>query len=1104
MSRKGLNAMADDATSGENGKDPGAAAEGGVRWIRYCIRLFALLILLAIAGTWLQRESIADSLISDYFTESGIEASYDIEQIGPTRQVLSGLVIGDPENPDLTIERLELNLAPRWGLPDIADLRIVRPRLYGTYRDGALSFGALDPLIFTEEEAQGEFPNMELFIEDGRGLLDADFGRVGFRVDGGGHLRGGFNAEFAAVGEGLNFGGCMLDAPSMYGNASIDAERPHFVGPLRVGALECADTALTLRDAAVEIDVFTHRNFVDFEGEYSARIGSAALAEMQSGAIGGQGRFTWRDGELDALYDLALEELQTGSLHAGMLSAEGRVRTAEQFARIDVESEVSGERLSLGDDVDAQLAQLASATEGTLAAPLLDRLQRNLARELSGSDLVARIDARRMGKLMNLVVPEARLRGSSGASVLALSRATVSLGEGGLPIFSGNVLTGGAGLPQISGRMEQARNGALEFRMAMREYAAGKARLAIPRMVILQGRDGHLALDGEALASGPLPGGFAENLHLPIDGTVGSDGALALWNGCRDVRFERLAFSKLMLGRQSLTVCSAGGQPILRHDEGGLRFAAGADALNLGGELAGTPLRVRSGPVGIAYPGTMAARDLDIALGPAETAQRFLVTDLRADLSGENIGGDFSGADVFLASVPLDVLGASGDWRYVGERFVLDNARFTLEDREESDRFQPLYASGANLVLVDNRITADALLRHPGSNSVVSEVTITHDLATTTGNALLNVPGITFGEQLQATDLTPLALGVVANMAGTLTGEGRISWTPDAVTSAGEFSTESLDVAAPFGLVQGASGTVVFTDLLGRTTAPDQRIALAAINPGIEVYDGEVGFQLINGETIAVTGGSWPFMGGTLRMRPVDINIGVEEFRAYTMDIEGLEAARFIERMEMGNLAATGVFDGTIPIVFDPDGNGQLVGGQLVSRPPGGNLSYIGELTYEDMGFFANYAFQTLRDLQYDRMELDMNGPLTGELVTQVRFEGIRQGPTADRNLVSRAIAGLPIELRINIRAPFFKLMTSIRALYDPASIRDPRDLGLIRSDGTRARNAVDQDTVDALNEAAADDAARELRRSLAPPDDRRREQEPDDTIQPPESEAMR
>jgi len=297
---------------------------------------------------------------------------------------------------------------------------------------------------------------------------------------------------------------------------------------------------------------------------------------------------------------------------------------------------------------------------------------------------------------------------------------------------------------------------------------------------------------------------------------------------------------------------------------------------------------------------------------------------------------------------------------------------------------------------------------------------------------------------------------------------------------------------------------VVFTDLIGRTTAPDQRIRVAAINPGIEVYDGEVGFQLTNGERLEITGGVWPFMGGTLVMRPAAINIGVAESRTYVMEITGLQASQFVEQMELGNLAATGTFDGVIPIVFDAGGDGQLVGGELRSRAPGGNVSYVGDLTYEDMGYFANYAFRTLRDLQYNRMEIDMDGPLTGELVTQVRFDGIRQGESAERNFVSRAISGLPIVLRINIRAPFYKLMTSFKAMYDPAALRDPRDLGLIRDDGTLLREAVDQDAVDAQDEAAAAEAAEAERRALEALDDPPSADIDESDIQPPESEAMR
>ncbi|AKQ43274.2 exoprotein [Aurantiacibacter atlanticus] len=1079
MSRKVLQTMVQDPVSSVENRHVAPKRGRKRRWLRNGFYLVAALIMLALVAIWLQRKEIADSFIADIFAQNDVRATYSIDSISPQKQVLSNIVIGDPASPDLTIERLELGITPRFGIPDLTTLLIVRPRIFGSYRDGELSFGDLDPLIFTGEGGPFEFPDAELLVDDGRGLLQTDYGRIGLKFAGGGHLRGGFSAKIAAVADKLAFPDCSIERPTLYGEISIDAERPGFTGPLRFVSLACPAQSAVLKEGALEINAQADRNLVDFQGDYALALGSAAFADAEAKGTSGEGTFTSRDGVLYAFYDLSIAGLTSPSASANRLTLQGSLRGAEEFAQLQADGDLAGTGLALGPEFDAQIASAIAASEGTLAAPLLSKLRRNLSRELRGSSLAASFDARQSGGLTNIVIPEARLRGSSGASVVALSRAELGLSGAGLPRFSGNIATGGAGLPQISGRMAQSRNGALELRFAMREYAAGDARLSVPQLTVLQGRDGRMALEGSALASGPLPGGFAHGLVVPLDGTVARDGTLSLWNGCREVRFERLKFSNLALGRQALTLCPPSGRSILRFGSGGLALAAGATSLNLTGELAQTSIRLRSGAVGFAWPGAMSARDLDIELGPPGEAQRFTITDLRADLSAEDIGGDFAGADIFLASVPLDVLNSSGQWRYADDRLTLSDAGFTLEDRGSESRFQPLIAQGATLTLFDNFITANALLQHPESGKAISRAEITHDLATGSGKADLFVDGITFGPGFQPLDLTRLALGVVANVDGTVTGTGHIAWNDTSITSNGEFSSESLDLAAAFGPVKGASGSIVFTDLLGLTTAPDQRISVGSINPGIEVTGGEVGFQLTNGELLAVTGGSWPFMGGTLSLRAVDINIGVAESRTYVMEIAGLEASRFVEQMELGNIAATGIFDGTIPIVFDADGNGRLVNGELISRPPGGHLSYIGELSYEDMSFFANYAFAALRDLRYDSMDIEMNGPLTGELVTQVRFTGIGQGETAESNIVTRALANLPIDLRINIRAPFYKLITSIRAMYDPAALRDPRDLGLLTDDGARLRETIDQQTVDKRDEAAAEAAERQLLESL-------------------------
>jgi hypothetical protein len=592
----------------------------------------------------------------------------------------------------------------------------------------------------------------------------------------------------------------------------------------------------------------------------------------------------------------------------------------------------------------------------------------------------------------------------------------------------------------------------------MAEYAVGEARLAIRELALARDAGGELGFSGQARASGALPGGFADNLVLPLSGYWSASRGFAMWRSCTELRFDALRFANLKLDRRGVTLCPAPGSAIVRYGAEGLRVAAGAPSLELSGRLGETPIAIRSGPVGVAWPGALSARQLQVTLGPAETATRFALQDLSAQI-GKDIAGRFTGADMRLYAMPLDLLGAQGAWRYAGGRLTLSDGGFTLKDRQNPARFEPLTATGAVLALENNRIAAQATLREPLTRREVTAVDLVHDLSTGRGHADLKVPGLVFDSALQpgrncrdpqSHGLTCLAFGIVANVHGTITGTGRIDWNESGVTSRGRFSSDSLDLAAAFGPVKGASGTVQFTDLLGLTTAPGQRLHVASVNPGVEAMDGLVTFQLRNGEVLDIEGGTWPFMGGTLTLRPVEITFGAAEERRYVFEVVGLDAARFIERMELGNIAATGVFDGTVPIVFDAMGNGHLEEGLLLSRPPGGNVSYVGELTYEDLGPMANLAFDALRSLDYRQMRVEMNGDLAGEVVTSVRIDGVSQGATAKRNILTRAIADLPIRLDLNIRAQFYALLGNLRSLYDPAAVKDPRspDVGLLDAQG--------------------------------------------------------
>jgi hypothetical protein len=1013
----------------------------------------AAVFALALTLAWFSRERIADNLISGQIDTLGLPATYEVESIGTDEQVLRHIVIGDPARPDLTIDRVKVRLLPRWGVPALGRITVEQARLYGSYRGGKLSFGSLDKLLFTGSKEPFRLPDLDVALVDARGLLESDYGPVGMKLEGAGALRDGFSGALAVIAPQAMQGDCTAQRATLYGKLTVTAERPRFEGPLRLASLACSPGGPHLANAALQLVTTFDPGLDGAEGKLGLASGALGYGEGRASAASGTGRFAWRGQALTAEYQLGAANIAAPQAALASLSASGTLRAQDRFARIELVGDVKGGGLRPGTGLDQALASAAQSATDTFAAPLLAQLRAALQREGRGSRFTASFINRQTGNAANLVVPQANLTGSSGQNLLALSRFQLSAGGSAAPQLSGNFVTGGPGMPRISGRMERGSGGSVTMRLAMQEYAAGASRLAMPQLVLVQAGNGGLGFAGSARISGPLPGGAARNLALPVDGTWSPGRGLAVWRKCAGISFESLAVANLTLRKRAVTLCPQPGQPILASNARGTRLAAGMSRLDLAGMLGDTPIQITGGAAGFAWPGTLAMRSVDVALGDPADPSHFRVSNLAARL-GKDVAGRFSGGNVSLAEVPLDVLDAAGDWRFADGRLLLGEVAFRLEDRQKDPRFQPLVSQGAWLVLASNRIAAQASMQEPQSQRELVRADIAHDLGSGVGSANLTMNELQFDDKLQPDTISHLLLGVVANAAGKVRGLGRIDWNPLTTSSTGSFTTDGLDFAAAFGPAKGVSGTVEFTDLLGLVTAPDQHLKIAEINPGIEVNDGELRFQLRPDYVLEVLGAKWPFLSGTLTLEPTRMKIGIAETRSFTMRIAGLDASHFVERMDLGNISATGTFDGVIPLIFDENG-GRLEGGQLISRAPGGNVSYVGALSYKDLSTMANFAFDALKSLDYRRMQIDLNGPLEGEIVTRVSFDGIAQGAGAKRNFLTRRIARLPIKFNVNLKAPFFKLVGALRSLYDPSAVRDPRELGLMGGDGKPLKSAV-------------------------------------------------
>jgi hypothetical protein len=245
-----------------------------------------------------------------------------------------------------------------------------------------------------------------------------------------------------------------------------------------------------------------------------------------------------------------------------------------------------------------------------------------------------------------------------------------------------------------------------------------------------------------------------------------------------------------------------------------------------------------------------------------------------------------------------------------------------------------------------------------------------------------------------------------------------------------------MDLAAPFGPVTGLATTMHFTNLLELQTAPHQIATAREINPGIPVDNGTITYQLLPNNLVRVERGEWPFMGGKLILHETVLNFGAPSPKRLTFELQNFDAKQFVDSLGFSGIEITGTFDGVLPMIFDESG-GRIVGGRLDSRPPGGELKYIGT---KPSGLAPGIAFDLFSDIHYKTMIVRLNGDLAGEFATKLTIDGVSLGETHGlvAGLVHNVFSKLPIRLNVNINGPFRALIQMAKAFKDPTEVIAP------------------------------------------------------------------
>ncbi|MGE5564358.1 MAG: YdbH domain-containing protein [Bacillota bacterium] len=999
--------------------------------------LLALLVI-AIVVVWIERRPIATHFIAGELKRRGVQGTYHLDRVGFRTQKVSNLVIGDPKNPDLTARFAEIQTRLKLdGSFEVYRIIARGVRLKGRLVHGRVSWGQIDKLMPPPSNKPFALPNFAVDIADASISLTTPFGPVGIAVQGTGKLSGGFKGHVAVVSPQLTPGRCTAVGLHTYLAVAVVARHPKVDGPVKLDSFVCPSSRFYVVAPRFDAKATFNEAFTNVDG--SGRMAIGTLTAGANGLAAFTGELTYAGSLTDVRghVTLAAQKSRLATIVADRTGLDGDYELGARAGTFNLVGGFHATSAELAPSMLAAVVNPLAATKGTPIGPVATSISNALRGTASNFDIKGNITVVNFPGGGAARINSADIQAPNGA------RARITGGSGvtyywptyGLRIDSTIAMAGG-GLPQGRVSLSQARAGSPLSGVAnFAPYSASGERLALAPIRFGPGPGGSTAVSTVALLDGPFPNGRVRALRLPIEGHLGPGGAFAVGTGCVVVTLQYLQMSAFQLGPTRLPVCPIGPAIIYKRDSGPVVASARLNGPVLDGRLGSSPLHLAAAN-GQVTGNSFFFNSLALRLGKPSSPVLFDAARLNGSFAGSTLRGNFTGAKARIGEIPLLLSEGTGTWLYKNSDLTVDSA-LTVSDINPDPRFYALRSNDVHMTIAADSVRATGSLHHPATGTLVTDVSIEHRLSTGAGHAILDVPGIAFGPNFQPDELTRLTEGVVALVNGTVRGQGRIDWSSGGkVTSTGDFSTANMDLAAPFGPVTGLSTSIHFNDLLKMESAPHQVATVQSINPGIEVTNGVITYQLLPNNLVKVERGEWPFMGGKLILHETVLNFGSPSAKRLTFELQGFNAKLFVDSLGFQGLELTGIFDGVLPMIFDESG-GRIVGGRLDSRPPGGELHYTGT---RPAGLAPGIAFDLFSDIRYKSMIVRLNGDLAGEFATRMTIEGPSLGPSHGfvAGLVHKVFSQIPLRLNVNINGPFRALIQMAKGFKDPTQVIAP------------------------------------------------------------------
>jgi hypothetical protein len=502
--------------------------------------------------------------------------------------------------------------------------------------------------------------------------------------------------------------------------------------------------------------------------------------------------------------------------------------------------------------------------------------------------------------------------------------------------------------------------------------------------------------------------------QVSLTGNVGyaADGIRVYPNACLELRASQISLDGAVLRPGPVAVCPRGdGAPVLH----AVMDDAGLKRVDLAAVLKSTEIALDgAGPYVLSgtLPRLEGSASFDAARGTWWAKMASKGGALRVE-----------GPDVALADVDA-TFSLEGRDHVLGARLEIGSA--LIADQHRPLRFVPATLKGKGQYQPSSVSFAGDVSLPKGPNAVIDARYRTPDKR---GSVQIQLPTweiVPGSPQPQA--LLPVLKGVIAEVSGAISGEARIGWSAERVTSTAKASLQNLAFGTKPVEVAGLNGEIVLADLIGLKSDGSQSLTLALLDAGLPLRDGTIKFDLPGDARLHIERASWPVAGGTLEIS--DLNVPFDSAPQFVIaNLKGLDAGMLARNIDVDGLEADGMLAGSIPVRIT--GDGPVIDDARISSVKNGTLRFRSSAALQSLkqsGEMADLLARALADFRYNDLQVSLDGPLSGDITAKAKINGANPA----------LYDGKRIELNVTLQGALRDLLQSASVIQDlPEKIRD-------------------------------------------------------------------